>query len=108
VENSAFRAEDWAIFLKPSAFPICLGTALGLCAAPLLTWATATASESTKATIERACQPCHDLSVLSQAPHSAADWHVIVARMRANGADVTEAEAKDIEAYLVKSYPTQP
>jgi hypothetical protein len=83
------------------------GMILGLMS-PLMAGAAEPNTDATKATIQRVCQACHDLSVLTQAPHTAPEWHAIVARMRANGADLTDAEVKDIGDYLAKAYATQP
>lgn len=65
-------------------------------------------SEPGKALVERACQSCHDLGTVTQARHTAKQWPGVVVRMRANGADLTDAELKQVQDYLVKTYATTP
>jgi cytochrome c2 len=65
-------------------------------------------SDPGKALVERACQSCHDLGTVTQARHTAKQWPGVVVRMRANGADLTDAELKQVQDYLVKTYATTP
>jgi cytochrome c5 len=64
----------------------------------------AAAPEAPQAIVERACQACHDLGVITQASHTADEWPVILQRMRSNGANLTDAELKQVQDYLVKNY----
>ena len=61
-----------------------------------------------KAIVERVCQSCHDIGVLSQTPHTADEWPAIVQRMRSNGADLNSDQAKLVVAYLQKAYVAKP
>ncbi len=61
-------------------------------------------AEAPKAIVERACQSCHDLGTITQARHTAKEWPGVVVRMRGNGADLTDAELKQVQDYLVKTY----
>ncbi|MDB5454683.1 MAG: cytochrome c [Caulobacter sp.] len=65
-------------------------------------------AEAPQAIVERACQACHDLGVITQASHTADEWPVILQRMRSNGANLTEAEFKQVQAYLVQNYSVTP
>lgn len=69
--------------------------------------AAAQADAASKALVERACQACHDLGTVTQARHTPAQWPGVVQRMRGNGADLTDVEAKQIQAYLAKTYGTK-
>jgi cytochrome c5 len=57
-----------------------------------------------KAVVSRACQTCHDLSTITQARHSAAEWPAVIKRMRDYGANLTDADAKLAQDYLIKTY----
>ena len=65
-------------------------------------------SDPGKAIVERACQSCHDLGTITQARHTAKQWPGVVVRMRANGADLTDSELKQVQDYLVKTYAVTP
>ena len=65
-------------------------------------------SDPGKAIVEGACQSCHDLGTVTQARHTAKQWPGVVVRMRANGADLTDAELKQVQDYLVKTYAVSP
>ena len=65
-------------------------------------------SDPGKALVERACQSCHDLGTVTQARHTAKQWPGVVVRMRGNGADLTDAELKQVQDYLVKTYAVTP
>ena len=68
------------------------------------TVALASPIEPGKAIVNRACQSCHDLGTVTDARHTAAEWPDVVERMRANGADLTDDEAKQVREYLIKAY----
>lgn len=61
-------------------------------------------AETPQAIMNRACVACHDLGVLTQTGHTAEDWPIILQRMVTNGANVSEAELKQIQDYLVETY----
>jgi mono/diheme cytochrome c family protein len=61
-----------------------------------------------KALVDRACQACHDLGTVTQARHTAKQWPGVVVRMRANGADLTDSELKQVQDYLVRTYAVTP
>ena len=60
--------------------------------------------EPGKAIVNRACQSCHDLGTVTDAHHTAGEWPGVVERMRTNGADLTDNEAKQVREYLIKTY----
>ncbi len=62
------------------------------------------AIETPKATVERVCQSCHDLGTVAQSQHAADEWPAVVKRMRGNGAQMTDVEAKRIQEYLAATY----
>lgn len=70
--------------------------------------AAAATVEPGRAILTRSCQGCHDLGTIAEAQHTAAEWPVVVAKMRANGAVLNDAEAKELQAYLIKAYPKRP
>ncbi|WP_297513973.1 hypothetical protein [uncultured Caulobacter sp.] len=57
-----------------------------------------------KAIVARACQGCHELGQVTEARHTPQEWAGVIQRMRANGADLTDSEAKEVQAYLAKTY----
>jgi cytochrome c2 len=61
-------------------------------------------TEPGKAIVSRACQSCHDLGTVTDARHTVGEWPGVVERMRANGADLTDDEAKQVREYLIKTY----
>ena len=65
-------------------------------------------AEAPEAIVERVCQSCHGLGVIAESSHVAGDWPGVVLRMRANGADLTDAEAAQVQAYLIKKYSAKP
>lgn len=85
--------------------PLLLGAALafGLATASLSAPAPAPADPG-KAIVNRACQSCHDLGTITEVRHTAKEWTSVVQRMRANGADLNDDEAKQVQAYLAKVY----
>ena len=64
----------------------------------------APAADPGKAVMTRACQTCHDLGMVTGARYTAQQWPAVVQRMRANGADLTDADAKLVGDYLAKTY----
>ncbi|MDB5465689.1 MAG: cytochrome c [Phenylobacterium sp.] len=64
----------------------------------------AATTEAPEAVLKRACQACHDLGVITQSSHTADEWPAILQRMRSNGANVTDAELKAVQAYLIDNY----
>ena len=60
-----------------------------------------------KAIVNRACQSCHDLGTITEARHTAKEWPGVVQRMRANGADLNDDQAKQVQDYLIKTYATK-
>jgi len=60
--------------------------------------------EPGKAIVNRACQSCHDLGTVTDARHTAGEWPGVVERMRANGAELTDDEARQVRGYLIKAY----
>lgn len=78
--------------------------AFGLATASLSAPANPPAADPGKAIVNRACQSCHDLGMVTEARHTAKEWTSVVQRMRANGADLTDDDAKQVQAYLAKVY----
>ena len=70
--------------------------------------ASAVGPDPAKPIVERVCQSCHDIGVLSQTPHTADEWPAIVQRMRSTGADLNSAQAKLVVEYLQKNYVAKP
>jgi len=68
------------------------------------TVALANPTEPGKAIVNRACQSCHDLGTVTDARHTAGEWPSVIERMRANGAELTDDEAKQVREYLIKTY----
>jgi cytochrome c5 len=62
------------------------------------------AADPGKAIVTKACQSCHDLGMVTEARHTAKEWAGVLERMRANGADLSDDEAKQVQAYLAKVY----
>jgi cytochrome c5 len=67
--------------------------------------ASAAADPAVANMVEDACSQCHDLTMLSNNPRSAADWAETVQTMRDRGAKLTDDQAKIAVAYLAKTYP---
>ena len=57
------------------------------------------------AIINRSCTSCHDAGQIVQT-RPAEDWQPIVERMRANGANISDSDAKVLLDYLIKNYAT--
>ncbi|THD67309.1 cytochrome c [Phenylobacterium sp.] len=66
------------------------------------------APDPTLALIQAKCTMCHDTGFILQGHHTAADWKDLVNQMVARGADVSDAEADQIVAYLAKTQPATP
>ena len=62
------------------------------------------AADPGKAIVNRACQSCHDLGMVTEARHTPKEWAGIIERMRGNGAELTDEDAKQVQAYLAKVY----
>lgn len=56
------------------------------------------------AIVTRSCQACHDLGTVTETRHTAQEWTGVIERMRGNGADLSDDEAKQAQAYLAKMY----
>jgi cytochrome c5 len=61
------------------------------------------ASEEGLQILNSSCTSCHEASVITQ-PRPKADWQPIIERMRANGANISDPDAKTLLAYLIKNY----
>jgi len=57
-----------------------------------------------KAIVAKACQSCHELGMVTDARHTAKEWASVIDRMRANGAELSDDDAKQAQAYLTKLY----
>jgi cytochrome c5 len=57
-----------------------------------------------KAIVTKTCQSCHDLGMVTEARHTPKEWAGIIERMRGNGAELNDDEAKQVQAYLAKVY----
>lgn len=55
------------------------------------------------AIINRSCTSCHESGQILQA-RPAGDWQPIIERMRANGANISDGDAKILLDYLIKNY----
>ncbi len=97
--TSMFRKSPAALAGLAVACGVALAPQSGMAAKP-----PAPAADPGKAVMNRACQACHDLGTITEARHTAAEWPAVVKRMRANGADLTDADAKLVQDYLVKTY----
>ena len=62
------------------------------------------AADPGKAIVDRACQSCHDLAMVTEARRTPKEWAGVIERMRGNGADLTDEDAKQAQAYLAKVY----
>lgn len=57
-----------------------------------------------KTIVSKTCQSCHELGMVTEARHTAKEWTSVIERMRANGAELSEDDAKQAQAYLAKVY----
>src|ERR1700760_624672 len=60
-----------------------------------------------KRLVERTCVGCHQLSVVTSAHKSDAEWEVTLNQMLSNGAKATDDEAEIIYNYLCDNYGTE-
>src|SRR5258706_12041022 len=58
-----------------------------------------------KALVQEKCVVCHNLRNIVNSNKSAEDWDNTVNMMAAAGAPVSDAQIKDIKAYLIASFP---
>ncbi len=58
------------------------------------------------AILNRSCTSCHDAGRVTQQRH-AADWQPIIERMRNNGANISDSDAKILLDYLIKNYSSR-
>jgi len=55
------------------------------------------------AIINRSCTSCHESGQILQA-RPAEDWQPIIERMRTNGANISDGDAKILLDYLTRNY----
>ncbi len=58
-----------------------------------------------KTTVQRVCSACHAVEVFAGKAHTRQEWSDIVTEMANAGAEATDAEFKQIVAYLAKNFP---
>ena len=61
-----------------------------------------------RATVQRVCTACHMADVFAGKAHTKEEWADIVAEMSNAGAVASDAEFKQIIAYLAKTFPRKP
>jgi mono/diheme cytochrome c family protein len=54
------------------------------------------------------CVTCHDAGFITQVRRPKADWRDLINQMIQRGAEVSDTEADQIQAYLEKNFSTQP
>lgn len=54
--------------------------------------------------LQARCTRCHTLDRVQQASKSVAEWETTVARMRAKGAQLSDAEAQTLIRHLAETY----
>lgn len=54
--------------------------------------------------LQARCTVCHDLGRVEAASKTQAEWEATVARMRGNGAQLTDAEAQTLVEFLAETY----
>lgn len=52
------------------------------------------------------CVTCHDAGFITQVKRPKGDWRDLINQMIGRGADVSDAEADEIQAYLEKNFST--
>lgn len=57
------------------------------------------------AIINRSCVGCHESGQILQTRHRE-DWPPIIERMRTNGANISDGDAKVVLDYVIKNYTT--
>ena len=60
------------------------------------------------ALIQARCVACHDLGFVLQARRPAPEWRVILNQMVGRGAELTESEADQVQAYLEENVAPVP
>jgi hypothetical protein len=58
--------------------------------------------------IMSACTSCHDLGLITIKPRTADEWDRLIGKMVDRGAALTDAEQKQVLAYLVKNLGVKP
>jgi virginiamycin B lyase len=58
-----------------------------------------------KAIVQTACTTCHEITLITSAGHTSADWKLLVERMVAAGAEVPKNQIATVTDYLSKSFP---
>ena len=58
-----------------------------------------------KAIVETACTACHELTLITTAGHTPADWKLLVERMVSAGAEVPKNQIAMVTEYLSKNFP---
>jgi virginiamycin B lyase len=61
-----------------------------------------------KETVTARCVGCHDLSRITNANHTAAEWRNVVNMMVTAGAKLSPAEKDAVTQYLIESFPGKP
>jgi cytochrome c5 len=54
--------------------------------------------------LQARCTVCHDLGRVEAASKTLAEWETTVARMRVNGAQLTDPEAQTLVEFLAETY----
>ncbi|HWA22027.1 MAG TPA: hypothetical protein VG735_06490 [Caulobacterales bacterium] len=65
-------------------------------------------AEEAQALLQASCTGCHELSVVTEARHSEADWDATLTRMVGNGAVLTPEDIAKLKAYLAANYSDAP
>ncbi|HZZ33382.1 MAG TPA: cytochrome c [Phenylobacterium sp.] len=60
------------------------------------------------AIMQAKCVTCHDAGFITQVRRPKGDWRGLINQMVSRGADVSDAEADQIQAYLEKNFSTPP
>lgn len=56
------------------------------------------------ALLQARCTRCHTLDRVQRTPRTASEWDTIVARMRSNGAQLSDAEAATLVQHLAQTF----
>ena len=64
-------------------------------------------AEDAKALLQASCAGCHELSVVTEARHSEADWDATLNRMVGNGAVLAPEDIAKLKTYLSANYADQ-
>lgn len=70
--------------------------------------ADASAVDPGQTLMETKCVACHDTGVITQMRRPKGDWRDLINQMIGRGAEVSDAEADQIQAYLEKNYALPP